>query len=186
LGPSMFIHDHNILFDTPEDIAVELEDAGIDRIEHIFYTHWHPDHTFGARIVEQANTTWSEKLEWRIVAKARTTVHMPPVVKDEIMQRLGVFFGFWEHLGVAKVEEIDEHVMVGRMKITPIVIESCHRTMTHSTVYLIEEDGKKVVYAPCEITPFPKDERFHDCDLMILQTGWWGERMETRAKAGPH
>ena len=62
LGPSLFIHDENILFDTPENIIVELQKAGIGRVDHIFYTHWHPDHTFGARLVEQMNTTWSEDL----------------------------------------------------------------------------------------------------------------------------
>ncbi len=182
----MFIHDHNILFDTPEDIVVELLDAGIEDVEHIFYTHWHPDHTFGARIVEQMNTTWSDKMEWRMVSKATTTIHMPGIVREEIMERLGAFFDFWELVGVAKVEVIEQSVVIGGLKIEPVVIETRHRTMTHSTIYIISSGEKKVIYAPCDITPFPRDDRFHGCELMILQTGWWGDEMAERARKGPH
>ena len=56
LGSSLFIHDENILFDTPEEIAAELENASIQKIDHLFFTHWHPDHTMGARILETMNT----------------------------------------------------------------------------------------------------------------------------------
>jgi phosphoribosyl 1,2-cyclic phosphate phosphodiesterase len=101
----MFIHDHKILFDTPEDIAFELENAGIGQVEHLFYTHWHPDHLFGARVIEQMNTTWSDEGEWRMIAKAKTTVHMPGIVNEEIMQRLGPFFEFWKHVGVAVLDD---------------------------------------------------------------------------------
>ena len=186
LGPALFIHDGNVLFDTPEDIATELDMAGIDRLEQIFYTHWHPDHTMGARIVEIMNTGWSEDMSWRLVAKQTTTIHMPSLVHDEIMERMGAYFEFWEHVGVARVESFDGHVEVGGMRIEPVMLQSRHRTLTHSTVYLITKGNKKLVYAPCDITPFPEDERFYGCKLMILQTGWWGERMAERARKGPH
>jgi phosphoribosyl 1,2-cyclic phosphate phosphodiesterase len=186
LGPSMFVHDENILFDTPENIIVELEKAGIDRVGHIFYTHWHPDHTFGARIVEQMNTDWSDDLSWRQVPKSKTTIHMPGPVYDEIMERLGPFFKFWEHVGIVDVKMTEEPVPVGSLTIEPVIMKSLHRTLTHTAIYVVSSGTEKVLYAPCDITPFPDDDRFYDCDLMILQTGWWGEEMAERAGKGPH
>jgi len=38
-GPSMFLKDVNVLFDTPEDIAVQLNRENIKQVDAIFYTH---------------------------------------------------------------------------------------------------------------------------------------------------
>jgi phosphoribosyl 1,2-cyclic phosphate phosphodiesterase len=186
LGSSMFIHDENILFDTPEEIAAELENAGIQKINHLFFTHWHPDHTLGARIIEVMNTKWSENMEWRMTAKHKTQVYMPKLVHSEIMERFGPFFDFWGFIGIAEVHELEGAAQCGNIKVEPVVMKSMHRTVTHSTVYIISSNGKKVVYAPCDITPFPQNEKFHNCDTMILQIGWYGPRMAERAENGPH
>jgi len=186
LGSSLFLHGGRILFDAPEEIASELENARIDRIDHLFFTHWHPDHTLGARILEIMNTQWSEKLEWRMVAVHKTMVHMPGPVYDEMMSRFGPFFEFWDVLGISGTGRMDGPVQIGNVTIDAVVFETMHRTMTHSTAYIITSGEKKIVYAPCDITPFPRDERFMDCDLMILQTGWCGPEMAERARNGPH
>ena len=186
LGPSMFIHDENILFDAPEEIAAELESENIERIDHLFFTHWHPDHTMGARIMEIMNTEWSEEMEWRMAARQKTQVYMPGPVHDEIMQRFGAFFDFWEHIGIAEVHQAGDSISIGSIQVEPVLLRSIHRTMTHSTVYIISSGGKKILYAPCDIIPFPEDERFHGCDLMILQAGWTGPELAERARNGPH
>jgi phosphoribosyl 1,2-cyclic phosphate phosphodiesterase len=186
LGPAIFVHDRNILFDTPEDIALELENAGVMRVDHIFYTHWHPDHTLGARVVEQLNTKWSEDMKWKMAPKNCTTIHLPGQVHAETYERLGPFFDFWQHIGVAKIEQFDTPVAIGNVTVEALVIKTVHRTTTHSAIYLITSGSKKVLYAPCDITPFPKSEKFKGCDAMIMQAGWWGAEMEERARKGPH
>lgn len=185
LGCALFLHDGNILFDAPEEIASELENAGIHQMDHLFFTHWHPDHTLGARILEIMNTQWSDKLEWRMAAVHKTAVHMPGHVHEEMMSRFGPFFEFWQTLGIAKVDDATA-VQIGKVSVEAVVFETMHRTMTHSTAYIVSSEGKKFVYAPCDITPFPKDERFRGCELMILQIGWAGQEMAERARNGPH
>jgi phosphoribosyl 1,2-cyclic phosphate phosphodiesterase len=185
-GCSLFLHDANILFDTPEEIAAELESAGIDRVDHLFYTHWHPDHTLGARILEIMNSRWSDKPEWRMAASHMTEVHMPGPVHGEIMSRFGPFFEFWQHLGVARVHSMEGPVRAGDVLVEAVVFKTIHRTITHSTAYIVTSGDRKFVYAPCDITPFPEDGRFRNCDLMILQVGWHGPEMAERAKNGPH
>jgi phosphoribosyl 1,2-cyclic phosphate phosphodiesterase len=185
-GCSIFLHDINALFDAPEEIAAEMENAGIDRMDHLFFTHWHPDHTMGARILEIMNTEWSEKPEWRMAAKHRTHVHMPGPVYDETMSRFGQFLDFWQKLGIAALDRMDAPVRDGNVMVEAVVFESVHRTMTHSTAYVVSSGERKFVYAPCDITPFPRDGRFHGCDLMILQAGWCGPELAERARNGPH
>jgi len=182
----MFLHDANMLFDTPEEIAAELESAGIQRVDHLFYTHWHPDHTLGARVLEIMNTRWTEKPEWRMAPSRTTDVHMPGQVHGEIMSRLGPFFEFWQHLGIANVRQMAGPVQAGGVRVEAVVFRSVHRTLTHSTAYVISSEGKKAVYAPCDITPFPEDSRFEGCDMMMLQAGWHGPEMAERARNGPH
>jgi phosphoribosyl 1,2-cyclic phosphate phosphodiesterase len=52
-GPGIFVHDARILIDATEDVVPLLNRAGVDRVDHLFLTHWHPDHTGGFRVVEQ-------------------------------------------------------------------------------------------------------------------------------------
>lgn len=52
LGPSLFIHDIGLLFDTPEEIAFQLNRARIMHVTAVTYSHWHPDHTAGIRVWE--------------------------------------------------------------------------------------------------------------------------------------
>ena len=125
-------------------------------------------------------------MEWRMMPKTTTTLHMPGIVHEEIMQRLGVFFEFWEHVGVASLDDSVNTVRIGELNIEPVIMRTRHRTITHTSIYVITSEDVKLVYAPCDITPFPDDERFFDCDLMMLQSGWWGDEMALRAAKGPH
>lgn len=182
----MYVHDEAILFDTPEDIAVELNDAEISEVKHIFYTHWHPDHIMGMRIIEQLCTDWDESGAWRMAPKCKIGVHMPRPVHSEIMERFGFLFDFWERIGTAEVGVLADLITIGSLDIQHVTFETRHRTMTHSTVYVISQSDKKVIYAPCDVTPFPEDERFADAELLIIQMGWSGEEMMGRAEKGPH
>ena len=55
-GCSLFIEDANILIDTPEDINTALNNARIQKVEHILYSHCDPDHTMGMRVIETAES----------------------------------------------------------------------------------------------------------------------------------
>jgi len=50
-------------------------------------------------------------------------------------------------------------------KITPFI--GCGDYVT-STVFLIEYKKKKVIYAPCDVKPFPRDRQLRKPDLLIL------------------
>ncbi len=61
-GPSAFLHDINLLIDTPAEIVSQLNRCDIDRIDYATYTHLDPDHVEGSRVFEQIALdfrTWS-------------------------------------------------------------------------------------------------------------------------------
>ncbi len=186
LGASLYLHDQRILFDTPENIVVELNNAGIAMVDHIFYTHWHPDHFLGMRVIEELCTDWAEDGSWRMAPKCRVKVHMPGKVREQAMERYGIFFDFWTRLGIAEMVDDAECCEMGNVKIEHVQLDSRHLTPTRTTIYIISSEGKKVIYAPCDIIPFPESEKFRDADIMILQYGWMGEKMASRARKGPH
>ena len=38
----------------------------------------------------------------------------------------------------------------------------------HVAIFIISSDGKKVIYAPCDVKPFPKSEKFQGADVLII------------------
>jgi len=48
----VYIHDLDLLIDTPEEIRIQLNRSGINSVRTVLYTHWHPDHTAGVRVFE--------------------------------------------------------------------------------------------------------------------------------------
>src|SRR5579871_6108662 len=52
-GPGIYVPEARLLIDATEDVIPALNRAGVERVDHLFLTHWHPDHTAGFRAVEQ-------------------------------------------------------------------------------------------------------------------------------------
>ena len=68
-GPSAFLHDINLLIDTPAEIASQLNRCHIRHIDYLILTHLDPDHVEGFRIVEQISLdfrTWKAYREKQI------------------------------------------------------------------------------------------------------------------------
>ena len=38
----------------------------------------------------------------------------------------------------------------------------------HVAIFVISSNGKKVIYAPCDVKPFPKSEKFQNADVLII------------------
>ncbi|MCK4439938.1 MBL fold metallo-hydrolase [Candidatus Bathyarchaeota archaeon] len=169
-GPSMFILDVNLLFDTPEEISSQLNRNRINMINYVFYTHWHPDHTLGMRIVERMYKFWlgmfvrGEKPRNKVKVCA-----LRKVMEDlkDIRNKHGSFFSYYEKAGLIEALELESEkpFKIRNFKITPFEVQS---TYNISTVFLIQEDGKRVIYAPCDVKPFPENLELENLDLLII------------------
>lgn len=167
----MFVSDIKLLFDTPEELAVQLNREAVNRVDYVFYTHWHPDHTLGMRVVERMNMFWLG----RIVRGQEPVKRVKVCALEKVMEDLraiknkhGSFLDFYVKMGLFETVELEsgKPFKVGRLEIVPFeVLTDDGET---STVFLIKENGTTVVYAPCDVKPFPRSRQLQKPDLLIM------------------
>jgi phosphoribosyl 1,2-cyclic phosphate phosphodiesterase len=158
LGQSLFLHDEHILFDTPEDINEELNLHNIDDVKHIFYSHWHPDHTLGSRIIEtlmDSNTN-----------KSPIITYMPHEQIDIAINKDNSLFSFYEYLDYCKINTDNT------ISFKNITIERINLLNEFAYAYIIKEADKKVLYCPCHSMHLPILEKLLNADLIIMGLGY--------------
>lgn len=177
-GPSMYLYGDAILFDTPEEIRQQIEREKIPDIRHIFYTHWHPDHTQGLRIIEHINATYPDKPQ-----KTPIEVYIPANAISDFQKYCGILWYFKER-GFAEINVFDDRqsIYVGNSKIIPLDFQRFDRVRYG---FLIERDSKRVIYAPCSTFEMFMDSYYEDLDVFITEAGWIGDTKETREKLPP-
>ena len=107
-GCSLFVEDVNLLIDTPEDINASLNNSGIQKVEHILYSHCDPDHTMGMRVVEQLKMDW---LAYSLGKKPDNPIEvasLPAILTD--IKKQGTKYGsaikYYEASGLIYTKEI--------------------------------------------------------------------------------
>lgn len=163
-GPSVFVHDVNILFDTPEDINESLNRADIESIDHCFYSHWHPDHVMGRRIFEQVN--W----DLRGSNNKVTQVYVPVRVREDMEK----FLGTWDHLEYQQsVGLIHLHIMESgeSVRINDLVITPMPLAEEYVFAYMLEEGNTRAWIAMDELVGWSPSPQVANLDLAILPSG---------------
>lgn len=166
----------NILIDTPEGLFQRLNKFKIRRLKHVFYTHWHPDHTLGHRIFEM----WVRAGHLNGKQRAPIKVYMPRDVLPELTDFLPSF-SFYEKQKYIQLIELDdrEPIELEGGTITPVNLKREDRVRYS---YLIEEGERKVMYAPCSVYNAVFDNYWEDLDVLFLETGWHGDTQTLRAE----
>lgn len=166
-GCSLYVHDIAAVIDTPEDIAQAINNANITAVDAIMYSHWDPDHTLGMRIAEQLRLEWldvyEDKLPENPVAVYATASTMQDI--NAISSKFGSFLDYFEHgRKLITRHVVDAPLILGGIKITfvPVAPDS------GVSVFVFESAGKKLVYAPCDCTPFPTHDIFYGADVLLI------------------
>jgi len=168
-GPSAFLHDINLLIDTPADIAGILNRESIRRIDYLILTHLDPDHVEGLRVVEQISLDFRN---WRAYPEKQICLLLPEQLLEPL-QRVSSQYGpvieFYLGRGFVRLKFFSDKIQIRDVQITAIPID---RGSQLSFVYVFEKSGSKVVYAPCDIKPFPEHRpEVQQADLLIIQPG---------------
>ena len=168
-GPSAFLHDLDLLIDTPAEIVSMLNRSHIRRVDYLTFTHLDPDHTEGFRVVEQIALDFRT---WRAYPKKQICLLLPEQLEEPlrgIRSQYGPLLDFYQESGFVRLYLFRDRIEVGGMGITAIPVDRGRQT---SFVYVFEKSGRKVVYAPCDIKPFPEHlKEVQQADLLIIQPG---------------
>jgi len=70
--------------------------------------------------------------------------------------------------------------MVGNIKISAVPVGKSKSV----SVFVFEENGRKVVYAPCDCKPFPMDESMRGADLLIIGNTFIGNVLKDNRVIG--
>lgn len=164
-GCSLFIEDANILIDTPEDINTSLNNAHIQKVEHILYSHSDPDHTMGMRVIEQLKLDWLADSIGKKPTNPIEVASLHTIMEDIKKQgtRYGSFIQYYESRGLIYTNE-SRQLRAKNISVELVPVDE----QEHVTIFVISSNGKKIIYAPCDVKPFPSSEKFLNADVLII------------------
>jgi len=167
-SPAIYLKEIKGLFDTPEDINDTLNFNQIDVVENIFYTHWHPDHTLGFRVVEilQENEFFKNK-------KKPINVYIPAYDYNNLKKFIP---GLWyfETKGYITIKKLTETgVRIKGVQVKPLRL----RGVTFSA-YLLQQDKKKILLCPDHAKELPLKDEFREADLLIMNMGYFENNLK--------
>lgn len=173
-GCSLFIEDLGMLIDTPEDITQAINFSEIDEINYVLYSHVDPDHTLGMRVFEHIRLNWLEISKGKECTNPVNVLAMEHVMEDinSIKFKLGSYLDYYENIRkLIRRKVIESSIIIDGIKISFL-------KANHATVFVFEKDNKKVIYAPCDVKPFPNDIIFEGADLLIIGNTVVGDELK--------
>ncbi|MBW1945391.1 MAG: hypothetical protein JRJ51_21535 [Deltaproteobacteria bacterium] len=175
-GPSVYLQDANLLIDTPAEIVSQLNRTGIERVDRITFTHLDPDHIEGFRVVEQITLDFRT---WKAYPEKQIQLVLPRRLYDrlgDIRSVYGPLVDYYETQGFVKCVPFETQITMGDVRMTALPV---FRQEPTAYILVFEKGGKKVVYAPCDIKPFPLEEaEVRNPDLLIIQPGIFEEGLK--------
>ncbi len=164
-GPSYFIHEVNLLIDTPEEISLLLNRSAIRQVDAAVYSHWHPDHTAGMRVFECNLSFWA----WPPQGPC-TTLYLPAQVAEDFKQyhdleKRAAFLERQYHVIEVKRLKEGDNLTVGNITITPILL-----AVGYVYAFLLDDGQSKVLIAPDETYDW-KPQALPPLDVAIVPMG---------------
>jgi len=165
MGPSIFLHDINLLIDTPEDIGQQLNRSEINSVDYCTYSHWHPDHTMGRRIFEMNK-------DWRNYPpeNKKTIVFIPEGVKPGFEECLGIMehFNYFQEINIIDIETLTDGQ---EYRIGEYLIEAIRLEEDYVYGFIISNDTTKVLIIMDELVGWKVPDDLSQLDLAILPAG---------------
>lgn len=171
-GCSLFLEDASLLVDTPEDIAVAINNSDLRQIDNILYSHWDPDHTLGMRVMEQLRLEWLDYYD-KIKPKSPINIYAEAGVMADINQissKYGSLLDYYEHMGLITRNIVGSSIEINGIKVTFVPVQRSKAV----SIFVFESGGKKLVYAPCDCMPFPSDNIIRNADMLIIGNTYIG------------
>jgi len=130
----------------------------------------------GFRVVEQVTLDFRT---WKAYSEKKIRLLLPRTLMDrigDIRSIYGPVIDFYVMQGFVECRVFDRTTRLGDTKVTAIPVERGSQT---SFVYVFEKQGARMVYAPCDIKPFPEGPaEVAGADLLVIQPGMFKDRLK--------
>ncbi len=177
-GPATIFHDINLLIDTPAEIVSLLNRSDIRNVDYLMFSHLDPDHVEGLRVVEQIALDFRT---WCAYQKRKICLLLPEELRKtirSIRSQYGPLVDFYQKSGFIELNYFQNSTKIKGIKITSIPVV---RGSQKAFVYIFENQGCKVVYASCDIRPFPLSKiDVQNPDILIIQPGIFEKGLKHR------
>lgn len=164
--PSLFLHGPNVLFDTSEDINFQINRSQIREIRGIFYSHWHPDHVMGRRVLESLNANYCNHPP----RNTRSDVFLPQQVVIDFTRFLGTgdHLQFYKEKGLINVHEMrdGESIDFNGTVITPIRLAE-----DFAYGFLVSDQDTRILIIPDEMSNWEPSRQLCGVDVAVLPIG---------------
>lgn len=152
-GPSLYLHDARLLIDTPEEANFRL--AALELAPRfILWTHAHPDHAAGARVVEFLFETRGQPVE----------TYMAHDLYQSMRERYALDYLVGRGFLQITITAPRASFSLGPVQVTPLR----HLIPEPVYSYLIEIDGQRLLYAPDHYSSLPVPDG--DVQVAVVQT----------------
>lgn len=174
-GPAIFVNDANVLIDTPEDISDALNTAKIRHVEAIIYSHWHPDHTLGFRVVEALREN-----EFGRSTRSPIDVYIPSYDIENCKKMIPSLWHF-ESKGFVQVRTLTARgVTIGGIQFKAIRLDG-----TTFSAFEMRQENLRVIACPDHSKHFPRHVRWQGADLFIANLGYLETNLKYRVDLPP-
>lgn len=173
-GCSLYLEDANLLVDTPENIVEALNYSNVEKIDNVLFSHVDPDHTLGMRVFEQLRLNWLEISKGNECSNPINVFAMEQIMNsiNSIGFEYGSFLDYYENVrNLIKRKVVNSHIIINNIKVSLV-------QASKATVFVFENNKKKVLYAPCDVKPFPENEIFKNADYLIIGNTIVGEKLK--------
>lgn len=174
-GCSIFIEEGKVLVDTPEDINYALNNGKIEGVDYVLYSHVDPDHTMGMRLFEQLRMDWLKSSIGIECKESVKVISLPTILEELKMQRTkyGSSLEYYVSRGLITLQE-DYNLKVGKLFIEIIPANGQESV----AIFIFTQNDKKVIYAPCDVKPFPDNDNFQYADVLIIGNTIIGDKLK--------
>ena len=168
-GPSAYLHDIGLLIDTPAEVSIQLNRCDINRVDHLMFTHLDPDHLEGFRVTEQITLDFRS---WSAYPEKQICLTIPEQISkrlSKISSQFDPMIDYYLEKGFVRIKPLKGKSLISDVQITAIPINRYSQTVF---IYVFDKNGRKVIYAPCDLKPFPEhNDEVQSADLLIIQPG---------------
>ena len=162
---SIYVEDTKTLIDCPEDIADSLNRENITKVNNLLITHWHPDHTFGLRVLLEANYDFIHRKTIK-----KIDVYIPTKVYEVLKEKYPIISYLINVLGVASLHLVEDGEIID-FGGTIVKVVGYNGKNSEIYAYLFKSQGKKILFVVCDSINFKREEEFKNLDLLVHECG---------------